>query len=163
MSYSLKSISLKAQFASRSSGGTWCIIMSYRWLSVTFGDTHPSAIGLNWPCVCGCVCVCVCLRLRLCVCSQSCSCVWLLATQWTIACQAPLSMGFPEQEYWSGFCHFLLQRIFLTQGLNPVSGVSCTGRWVLYHCTTWEAWVWPGDGLKCHIVVVKQNFHFLTG
>ena len=27
-------------------------------------------------------------------------------------------MGFSRQEYWSGL-HFLLQRIFLTQGLNP--------------------------------------------
>ena len=25
-----------------------------------------------------------------------------LATQWTVACQIPLSMGFPRQEYWSG-------------------------------------------------------------
>ena len=25
-----------------------------------------------------------------------------LATPWTIACQAPLSMGFSRQEYWSG-------------------------------------------------------------
>ena len=25
-----------------------------------------------------------------------------LATPWTVACQAPLSMGFPRQEYWSG-------------------------------------------------------------
>ena len=24
------------------------------------------------------------------------------ATSWTIACQVPLSMGFPRQEYWSG-------------------------------------------------------------
>ena len=30
------------------------------------------------------------------------SCVQLFATLWTIACQAPLSMGFPRQEYWSG-------------------------------------------------------------
>ena len=28
--------------------------------------------------------------------------VWLLATPWTAACQAPSSMGFPRQEYWSG-------------------------------------------------------------
>ena len=28
--------------------------------------------------------------------------VQLFATPWTIACQAPLSMGFPKQEYWSG-------------------------------------------------------------
>ena len=27
-------------------------------------------------------------------------------TLWTIACQAPLSMGFSRQEYWSGLsCH----------------------------------------------------------
>ena len=28
--------------------------------------------------------------------------VWLFATLWTVACQAPLSMGFSRQEYWSG-------------------------------------------------------------
>ena len=39
------------------------------------------------------------------------------ATPWTIAHQAPLSMGFPRQEYWSGL-HFLTQGIFLTQELN---------------------------------------------
>ena len=30
------------------------------------------------------------------------SCVQLFATVWTVTCQAPLSMGFPRQEYWSG-------------------------------------------------------------
>ena len=29
-------------------------------------------------------------------------CVWLFKTQWTVAHQAPLSMGFPRKEYWSG-------------------------------------------------------------
>ena len=28
--------------------------------------------------------------------------VQLFVTPWTVACQAPLSMGFPRQEYWSG-------------------------------------------------------------
>ena len=28
--------------------------------------------------------------------------VQLFATLWTVACQAPLSMGFSRQEYWSG-------------------------------------------------------------
>ena len=28
--------------------------------------------------------------------------VWLFATLWTVALQAPLSMGFSRQEYWSG-------------------------------------------------------------
>ena len=36
------------------------------------------------------------------VCMLSCfSCVQLFATPWTIARQAPLSMGFSRQEYWS--------------------------------------------------------------
>ena len=30
------------------------------------------------------------------------SCIQLFVTSWTIARQAPLSMGFPRQEYWSG-------------------------------------------------------------
>ena len=29
------------------------------------------------------------------------SCVRLFVTLWTVACQAPLSMGFSRQEYWS--------------------------------------------------------------
>ena len=37
------------------------------------------------------------------VCMLSCFIyVWLFVTSWTIACQAPLSMGFSRQEYWSG-------------------------------------------------------------
>ena len=38
-------------------------------------------------------------------------------TPWTIAHQAPLCMGFPGKNIGMG-CHFLLQRIFLTQGSN---------------------------------------------
>ena len=30
------------------------------------------------------------------------SCVWLFVTPWTVAHQAPLSMGFSRQEHWSG-------------------------------------------------------------
>ena len=33
---------------------------------------------------------------------KSLSRVRLFATPWTVACQAPLSMGFSRQEYWSG-------------------------------------------------------------
>ena len=29
------------------------------------------------------------------------SCVRLCVTPWTVACQAPLSMGFSRQEYWN--------------------------------------------------------------
>ena len=41
-----------------------------------------------------------------------------LVTLWTVVLQAPLSMGFSRQEYWSG-CHAFLQGIFPIQGLNP--------------------------------------------
>ena len=44
-----------------------------------------------------------CLVAKLCATSMP---------QWTVAHQAPLSVGFVG-------CHFLLQQIFLTQGLNP--------------------------------------------
>ena len=37
----------------------------------------------------------------LCV-RESLSCVWLFATPWTVVYQAPLSMEFSRQEYWSG-------------------------------------------------------------
>ena len=44
--------------------------------------------------------------------------VGLLVAPQTVAHQVPLSMEFSRKEYWVG-CHFLLQGIFLTQGLNP--------------------------------------------
>ena len=45
------------------------------------------------------------------------SCVQLFVTLWTVAHQAPPSMGFFRQEYWSGF-QSLFQGIFLTWGSN---------------------------------------------
>ena len=36
-------------------------------------------------------------------------------------------------------CHFLFQGIFPTQGSTRISCISCTGRQILYHCTTWQA------------------------
>ena len=36
------------------------------------------------------------------MCAQSLSHVWLFVTPWTVTSQAPLSMWFPRQEYWSG-------------------------------------------------------------
>ena len=55
--------------------------------------------------------------------------VQLFATSWTIARQAPLSLGSPSKNTAVG-CHALLQGIFPTQGLNP--GLPHC-RWILYH------------------------------
>ena len=43
-----------------------------------------------------------------------------LATPWTVACQAPLSMGFPRQEYYSGLPFPALGDL-PDSGLEPVS------------------------------------------
>ena len=43
-----------------------------------------------------------------------------LATPWTVACQAPLSMGFSRQEYWSGL-PFPLPGDLLDPGIEPGS------------------------------------------
>ena len=47
----------------------------------------------------------------------SCSVLSTLCNPWTVALQAPLSMGFSSKNTGVG-CHFLLQGIFLTQGLK---------------------------------------------
>ena len=65
-------------------------------------------------------------------------CVWLFATPWTIACQAPLSMGFSKQEYWSRL-PFPASGIFLTQRSNSRLLCLLHCRQVLYHWATREA------------------------
>ena len=63
----------------------------------------------------------------------------LFATLWTVAHQAPLSMGFSRQEYWGGL-PFPSLGDPPHPGIKPMSPrVSHIGRWVLYHCATWEA------------------------
>ena len=68
--------------------------------------------------------------------------VWLFATPWTVASQAPLSMGFSRPEKWSG-CHFFLQGIFLSQGSNPRLLHLLHWQVVLYPSATWEAHLFP--------------------
>ena len=48
------------------------------------------------------------------------SCIRLFVTPWTVACQAPLSMGFSRQEYWSGLS-FSPPEDLLNPGIEPVS------------------------------------------
>ena len=73
-------------------------------------------------------------RLKECVCARV--CVSDSATLWTVAHQAPQSMAFSRQEYWSGLP-------FPSPGHlhNPGdwTHVSCIGRQILYHWATQEA------------------------
>ena len=55
--------------------------------------------------------------------TQSLSCVQFFVTLWTVAHQAPLSMRFPRQEYWSGL-PFSPPRDLLEPGIKPMSPVS---------------------------------------
>ena len=49
--------------------------------------------------------------------------VWLFATLWTVTHQAPLAMGFPRQEYWSGL-PFPPPGDLPNPGIEPTSPVS---------------------------------------
>ena len=49
--------------------------------------------------------------------------VQLFASAWTVAHQAPLSVGFPKQEYWSGL-PFPTPVDFPNPGMEPTSLVS---------------------------------------
>ena len=62
--------------------------------------------------------------------------VQFFATLWTVAHQAPLSMGFFRQEYWSRL-PFSPPGDLPDPGIEPVS--PCIGRQILYHWATWEA------------------------
>ena len=56
-------------------------------------------------------------------------------TPWTAVHQLPLSMGFPRQEYWS-WLPFLPPRDLPDPRDRTL--ISCIGRQIPYHCTTWE-------------------------
>ena len=62
--------------------------------------TSSFSLGFMWYMFFMNVCVCVCahVRVRLLVALS----VQLFVTSWTVAHQAPLSMEFSWQEYWSG-------------------------------------------------------------
>ena len=62
-------------------------------------------------------------KIGKCVVIYSLSCVRLFVTLWTVACQAPLSMGFPRQEYWDGLW-FLSPGDLPDAGMEPASPVS---------------------------------------
>ena len=84
------------------------------------------------------------------VCTHICtlSSVWLFVTPLTVACQAPLSMGFSRQEYWSRL-PFSSPGDLSDPGIETESLASpALAGWILYHYTTWEALSYL---CKCHL------------
>ena len=77
---------------------------------------------------------------HMCVCMLSCfSHVQLFVSLWTVAHQAPLSMGFSTQEYWSGLS-FPPSGNLPDSGIEPVSltSLALVGGFFITS-TTWEA------------------------
>ena len=70
--------------------------------------------------------------------------IQLFVTPWTVTHQAPL-WNFPGENSWAG-CHFLFQGNLPGPGTELASlAVSCIGKQILYHCTTWEAHLFDTD------------------
>ena len=108
------------------------------------------------------------------------SCVWLLATPWAIAYQAPPSMGFSRQEYWSacvpksvqiwvcvrmivhaGVCVFVY--VYVSKWTDLCRSVwMCTWVHMYMHVLRWAGalhtavWLWP------HIMSPPQILLFLV-
>ena len=78
------------------------------------------------------------------------SCVWLFVPLWTVAHQAPLSMGFSRQEYWSGLpCP--PPGDLPHPGIEPMSLMSpalIDGFFTTI--APWEAQVWAMLRYSCH-------------
>ena len=86
--------------------------------------------------------------------------VWLFETPRTVACQAPLSMGFPRQEYWSGLLFpppgglphagtesvspALVGRLFTTDHLGSPTSLQS---YKLPACEAWATnwWLFPAN------------------
>ena len=79
----------------------FCPLLCFDSLSVFKTHTHTHTYIWKWKC-------------------QLLSHVWLSVTPWTVAHQAPLSMGFSRQEYWSGL-PFLPPEDLFNPGIEPAS------------------------------------------
>ena len=83
-----------------------------------------------------CVCVCACTLSHF-------SHVQLFATLWTVAHQAPLSMGFSRQRILEWVAMPSSRGSSRPRDRTHIPYISCIGERVLYHL--------------CHLEVVKQN------
>ena len=82
--------------------------------------------------------------------------VQLFATLWTIACQAPLSMGFCRQKYWSGLLCLLL-------GNLPHSGIEPS----ILHFLHWQAGPYHlnllgSPNVSVNVIILSWDYRFLT-
>ena len=81
--------------------------------------------------------------------------IWLFATPWNVAHQAPLFMGFSRQEYWNGV-RFPIPGDLPNPGIQPASLAIAGGLFTTN--TTWEVPPSPHIFDKC----LKTVFPYLT-
>ena len=94
------------------------------------------------------------------MCTESCHLCSTLGNPRTVACQAPLSMGFPRQEYWSGLPRPPLGAL-PNPGIKPAALMSpvLTGGFFITS-TTWEAHkLW--DLMQSMVARVNNTCHIL--
>ena len=97
------------------------------------------------------------------VCMLSCfSRVQLFATPWTVACQAPLSMGFSRQEYWSGLScptpgDLPDPRIELASLKSLTGGFFTTSAtWIRHRDNEYEDVINPGSGRARDLLLIER-------
>ena len=97
----------------------------------------PAHLGAWRACVYVCVCVCVCV----------CMCVWAhMCAQLCPTLCNPMDYNLPDSFVYGIFQARILEWVVISfsrrsqpRDWTHVSRVSCIGRQILYHCTTWEA------------------------
>ena len=106
--------------------------------TIVHSNIHNSQKGrnntdaINWKMKCGISTQ----RNSVCVLS----CVWFFAIPRTVAHQAPLSMGFPGQEYWSGLSFPTLENLPDSQIQTvALQSPALAGRFFFTTRATWEA------------------------
>ena len=81
---------------------------------------------------------------------------YLFATPWTVACQAPLSMGFSREEYWSAL-PFPTPGDLPDPGIEPASPAWQADSWPLSHLGR-PSWWWgrQQSGNKARIGILRS-------
>ena len=70
------------------------------------------------------------------------SCIWLFPTSWTVAHQAPLSIEFSRQEYWSGLPIPSPGESSQSRDQTQVSWIA--GGFFTHQATRKTLWIWEG-------------------
>ena len=107
----------------------------------TDGRCHPATAVPISPSTRSCSQACF-RKGCMCACTVA-HCIWLFVTPWTVANQAPLSMQFSRQEYWSGLSCPPPGNL-TDPGIEPIfPAISCIGRRIFFFfLTTSTTWKW---------------------